>query len=78
MVLGPVLTVASALSSAPDLQTILKLFITYNISFKHLCFMPTSIIAAFSPNYCSFLLCLYLEININQVQLFVSDIYLTF
>lgn len=68
MVLEQVLTVASAYSSAPDLQTILKLLITYDISQKHLCFRPTSMLAAFSANYCSLLLCLYLEININHVQ----------
>lgn len=67
MVLGQVLTVASAFSSAPDLQTILKLLITYDISLKHLCFMPTSILTAFSANYCSFLLCLYLKKNINHI-----------
>lgn len=68
MLLGQVRTVASAFSSAPDLQTILKLLITYDISLKHLCIMPTSILAAFTANYCSFLFCLYLEININHVQ----------
>lgn len=35
MVLEQVLTVSSAFSKAPDLQTILKLLITYNISLKH-------------------------------------------
>jgi len=69
MVLGQVLTVASASSSAPDLQVVLKFLINYAIYSKCLCFIPSSIVSAFSANYWSLLLFLYyLEININHVQ----------
>lgn len=69
MVLGPVLTVASASSSALDLHAVLKFLINYAISPKCLCFIPTYIVTAFTAIYCSLLWCLYyLEININHVQ----------